>query len=163
MAEAAIIAGTLISAAGAIQQGNAAKAAGDFNAAVANNNATLARQSAEENARRQERSGRKRQGLIRAQSGASGAGQALDVLADSAAEEELSRLTTLHQGDIEAIGFQNTANLERFRGKAAKRAGQFKAASQILSLGYDFAGGGSSASMSGPNSAGTSPSLRNIG
>ncbi len=60
-----LIAGIASQAIGQIQQGNAAKAAGKFNAQVASNNAVASRASAAEDARRFRRVARKQQGQRR--------------------------------------------------------------------------------------------------
>jgi hypothetical protein len=154
-ATAMFIAGTAVQAIGAIQQGNAANAAAKYNAQVARNNAIAARQTAAANAAREERLSRKRLGTLRAGVGASGItleGTPLDLFEDSAAEEELQRLSILHGGEVESIGFENTSQLELARGRAAKRAGYMKAASTIL-LGGAKASAASSTSSGGSSSS----------
>ncbi len=141
---AALVAGTAMSAVGAIQAGQAQKSASNFNAAVARNNAIAAQQTATENARRQERAGRKRQGELRANV-STFSGSALDLIEDSAMEEELQRLSIIHGGDVQAAGFNNTATLETMQGKAAANAGFMKAGSTLL-LGASKFGGGSGGS-----------------
>ena len=153
--------GTVISAVGSIQQGNAAKAAADYNAAVARNNAIAARQTAAANAKRQERLARKRQGTIRANVGASGTellgGSAMDVLEDSAMEEELERLSILHGGEVQARGFEADARLEKARGAAAQRSGYMSAGSTLLmggakaAKGFNLGGGGGDAKLYSSN------------
>ncbi len=133
--EIALIAGTLMSAGGAVQQGQAAKKAANFNAAVARNNAIAARQTAAENARRQERLGRKRTGELRAGVGAADvqmAGSALDLVEDTVMEEELQTLSIIHAGEVQASGFNNTAILEAMQGRAAAQSGYFRAGSTLL-------------------------------
>lgn len=125
-----LIAATATSAIGAIKQGQNAKAAGDFNAKVASNRATSARQVAAENARREKRLGMKRQGELRAR------GMSLDILEDSAMEEELNLLSVKHGGDVAAIGFNTTAQSERRRGETAQTAGYASAAGTVLAGGY---------------------------
>ena len=143
-----------MTAVSAIQQGNAANSAAKYNASVANNNAVAARQKAASDAARQEREGRLRAGANRAASGASGvggvggAGSPLDILEANAAQEELDRLTIIHGGEVQAIGFENTARSELAAGKAAKKAGMFKAGSSLLMAGASYG------AMAAPSPAG---------
>ena len=127
--------GTAVSAVGAIQQGNAAKKAGAFNAAVAENNAIAARQTAKANADREERLGRKRMGSLSANIGASGItkeGTALDVMEDLSKENALAVLDIIHAGELDALGFANNANIARMSGDAAQTTGFLKAGGALL-------------------------------
>lgn len=135
-----------LQAVGAIQQGQAAKAAANYNAQVADNNAAMARAQAAENARRQRIMGAKALGSIRAGYGASGVtleGSPLDVLEESAMNAELDALSIEHAGLVKSLGFQNEAALDRFGGRNAARAGYMGAASALL-------GGGARMSASWP-------------
>lgn len=131
----AAIAGTAVSAVGAIAQGNAAKKAANYNAAVGEVNAQAARRDAKENARRQRRLNRKAAGTIRNKEGFS-----MDVLEDNVREGELAALDLIHGGEVKAIGFEQGAALERMRGKAAQRAGYFSAAGTLLKGGSSLSG-----------------------
>ena len=136
LAQGLMLAGTGVTALGSIQQGNAAKQAANFNAQVANNNAIAARQNAAANAKRLEREARLRAGANIAASGASGvqvSGSVMDLLEDNAMEEELDRLTILHQGELQASGLESSATLLRAEGSAAQRAGFTGAAGTLLS------------------------------
>ena len=132
--EIAMIAGAALSAAGAVQQGNAAKQSAKFNAAVANNNAIASRQNASANAKRQAREARQRAGTNRASAAASGVygGSAFDLLEDNAMEEELDRLTIIHQGELQAQGLEASAGLLTAQGKQAQIAGYTSAAGSLL-------------------------------
>ena len=123
---------------GSIQQGKAQQQAANYNAQMAFNNAAAARAAAEEDARREKRQGLKRMGAMRAHAPAK-----LDLLEDSAMEEELNFQTVLHGGEMQAIGYENTARLEIARGKAARATGYAGAAGALLS------GAGSSLSLMG--------------
>lgn len=154
------IAGAAMSAIGQIQQGNAAKQAASFNAAIASNNAIASRQKATADAARQERESRLRAGAVGAARGASGgtaAGSALDLMESNAAQEELDRLTILHGGDLQAAGFESDAAVQRMRGSAAQKAGRLGAASTLLIGGArasgSFGGGSGAAANSGKGSA----------
>ena len=129
---------TGMQAMGSIQQGNAQQQAARYNAQMAFNNAAAARAAAEEDARREKRQGKKRMGTMRAHDP-----DKLDLLEDSAMEEELNFQTILHGGEMQAIGYENTARLEIARGKSARAAGYAGAAGALLS------GAGSSLSLMG--------------
>jgi hypothetical protein len=119
--------GMIISASGQLQAGKAEQEAANFNAAVARNNAAAARAAALEDSRREKRLGTKRQGARRAIDPDN-----LDLLEDNAMEDELLVLTTLHAGEVEAIGFESTGALETARGKAARASGRMSAAGTLL-------------------------------
>jgi len=136
-AEIAIVSsaiGTAVSAIGSIQQANAAADAARFNAARNQQNAAAERRAAAEQARREERLGRKRMGALRAIDP-----DKLDLLEDSAIEEELNIQTILHGGEITAMGLEQSAALDRARAKAAHQAGRISAASTLLEGGAKVA------------------------
>lgn len=136
IAAAASAAGTVVSAVGAIQQGNAAKAAAQYNATVARQNAEAARADAAANAARQERAARIRRGQNIAAAAASGValeGSVLDIMEDNAIEEELDRLTILQRGEVDAAGLLAGAGMQDIRGRAAQRAGFMSAGATLLS------------------------------
>ncbi len=147
------IAGAAIGAIGAIRQGQAAQAAAEFNAKVAENNASSAKLQAKEEERRHRIVARKRIGATRAAIGASGIsleGSPLDVLEENAANAELDALTIRHAGEVANIDFLNRARVERFKGRQAKTNSFFNAGSTLLL-------GGASA-LSGLSSGGKLPS-----
>ena len=158
-------AGAGLGAIGAIQQGKAASAAANYNAAVANNNAIIARQNAklaqseslaEEQAVRNKTA--RQVGTAGAAIGASGItaeGTALDVLEETAAMGELDALTVRWHGDLkarnfqqQASGYESSAVLERMQGKAAQKNAAFSAAGTLLS-GVSSAASGYAKSSSG--------------
>ena len=124
------VAGTAVSAIGAMNQGKAAQQAANFNAQVAQNNAIAARQAAAENARREARAGRIRTGALRARSNLDAS---MDLLEDSVMEEELNVNSILHAGELEALGLETSASLSRAQGAAARQAGNAKAFGSLLS------------------------------
>jgi hypothetical protein len=141
--EALIIAAAATKAVGAIQQGNAAKAAGDYNAAMLEQGATAERQqtSAREDAKRRE--ARMVMGAQRAafaQSGGGLGGSAADVMQQSSINAELDALTLRYEGDLRARGMQAEATSERFAGKQAQRQGYFAAAGSILGGSGEYMG-----------------------
>jgi hypothetical protein len=127
--------GTAVSVVGALSQGQQAKSAADYNAAVANNNAIAARQQADANAAAQQRKARLQIGSMRAGYGASGVsleGSPLDVLEQSASMAELDRQNILYGGALKAQGYEATAGLELMRGDAAVTGSYFNAGSALL-------------------------------
>ena len=143
---------TVVGAVGAIRQGKAAEKAANFNAAVAQRNAQIARSQAKAEATQIDRLNRLRIGSARAAIGASGIqmeGSVIEVLGDVVVQGELERQDAIYRGELRAIGFQDTALLERFKGKEAARAGKLRAATILLKGGSqvatqigDISGGG---------------------
>jgi hypothetical protein len=146
--ELALAGGSLVSAIGQLQAGANAQRAANFNAQVAFNNANAARLAALEDAKRQKRLGLKRKGARRALDP-----DKLDLLEDSALEEELAVQSFIHAGEVQAVGFGNTARLEIARGKSARSAATFGAFSSVL-IGGAKAFGGAGAGA-GAGTAGT--------
>ena len=124
---AAIVIGTAVSAMGQIQAGINAQNAANRNAGVLFQNANAARLAANENAKRQARLGRKRAGANRALDP-----DKLDLLEDNAIEEELAVQSIVHAGEVEAIGFENRAQLQIMRGKSAMAGAYLTSASGAL-------------------------------
>lgn len=135
-------AAAVVGAIGAIRQGQAAKAAADFNAKVQEQNAQIARQEAQDALANQRREDYMRLGAIRAAQGHSGGsgseGSVLDILGDAAAQGELERQRIVYEGELKARGYQNTATLDRYSGANAEIGGYLKAGTELL-------GGGGSA------------------
>lgn len=130
-------AATAVQVVSAIQQGKAAKAAGDYNAQVAQQNAKMERDQAAMAAAQADREGRLRLGAIRAAQGASGGaagqGSVIDVLGDVAGQNELEKQGIMYRGEARARGYEGTAALERAEGKVAQTAGYLKAGKDLLS------------------------------
>ena len=130
-------AGAVISAVGALQQGSAAKKASQYNAQIAEQNAAIARQNAAARATQADRETYLRLGAIRAAQGHAGGeageGSVLDVLGDVAAQSELERQQIVYQGELQARGFSNEAELERFSGETKQAGGYWRAGSELLS------------------------------
>jgi hypothetical protein len=123
---ALMVAGTAISAVGAIQQGQAQQKAANYNAALAERNGVIARQQAAENAKRQERINRKKLATSR------NSLVSLDVLEDNAKEAELERLSIIYEGELAAQTGSANAALLRTRGRSAAGAGYASAAGVLL-------------------------------
>jgi hypothetical protein len=143
---------TAVKVIGAIRQGKSESRAAEYNAAIAERNATIARQQASQQAAQVARENRMRIGTLRANVGAAGItmeGSPIDVLGDVVSQGELERQNEIYRGEIRALGFEDTASLERMRGSSAKSAGYLRAGTALLSgaaQGYgqyeDIYGGG---------------------
>jgi hypothetical protein len=129
--------GTTMSVIGQLKQGADAERAANRNAGVLFQNANAARLAANENAKRQRRLAGKRAGTNRALDP-----DKIDLLEDTALEEELAIQSLVHAGEVEAIGFENRAQSEIARGKNAKSNSVFGAFSSIL-MGAASLGAGS--------------------
>jgi len=136
-----VAASAVVSAVSAIRQGNAADAAAQFNARVAEQNAEASRAQARQQAQQIDRENYMRLGAIRAAQGKSGGeagqGSVLDVLGDVAAQGELEKQNAIYGGEMAARGYTNTANLERTSGGTALMGGYMKAGSELLSGGFN--------------------------
>lgn len=135
LGDVALVAGALAGAAGAISSGRAARQAAEQNALAAERNARISRQQARAEAEAQQRDARRRVGAARAAYGASGVtleGSPLDVLEESASLAELDKQQILYNGELRAMGYTDTASLDRAGGRNAERQGYFGAASTLL-------------------------------
>lgn len=138
------LAGTVASVVGTIQSANATAAASEYNAKiadrdayVADQNRQLAVQQAEIDAADKRRENRRVLSSIRATYGASGlelAGSPLDVLEDTAVEQELDAQRVSYEGRIrgregalQMLGLQESAALDRMEAQNARKAGMFGA------------------------------------
>jgi hypothetical protein len=143
-AAAAMIGGGVIGAYGQLQQGQAARQAGEYNAKMAEQNAkfTLEQAAADENQLRAQV--RRQLGQSRASIGASGVtmeGSPSEVIEDSAAQAEMDALKIRRQGDMKAWNFRNEAKLQRFQGQQAQTGANYGAVGTLLGAGaksYDM-------------------------
>lgn len=158
LALAATAAGGLVSAAGAMKQGEAQKSAADYQAAVARNNAVIARQNAEQTraageieAQNASLKSAATQGSIRAAAAASGldvnTGSAMDVQDSAARLGMLDALTIQRNAGVkswaqqnQATGFEAEANLDIMKGANAQEAGDIGAFSSLLTSASSFGG-----------------------
>ena len=136
--EVALIAGVVIAAAGAavsgIQQSNMSK----YNAKVSKNNAISAQRIGKAEEMKQRREAYRRMGNMRAQYGAAGvnlSGTPLDILADSAMEEELDALTIRYNYASQGQGFTSQSMLDKRRAQGSLYAGGFEAGTTLLTGG----------------------------
>jgi len=142
------IAGAVIGAIGALKQGQAAQKAANYNAANSFQQAHAERLASIEESKRTRRLAGKRMGVLRSLDP-----DKLDLLEDSAMEEELNILTILHGGEMQAVGLENTGRLDIQRGKDARTASYYGAASGLL-MGAGAAMGGGGGAGAGASSAG---------
>lgn len=130
-----MVAGAAMSAMSALQQGKAAKAAAEYNASLAAQNAEAARDQTILQVRQADRESYLRLGAVRAAQGASGgkeAGSVLDVIADTASQNEVQRQDIVYRGALAQRGYTNTAALDRFSGDTAQTGSYLTAGSELL-------------------------------
>jgi hypothetical protein len=137
-----MVAGAAIAAYGSYQQGQQQKKAMEYSAKVDQQNALIAESDARAQSVQQDRENRLRIGAMRANMGASGGsgGSALDVLGDVAAQGELQKQFIMYSGAQQSRGYNNSAALDKFQGKAAAQSGTLRAGAELLS-GAGAAGG----------------------
>lgn len=150
--EVAIIAGigSAISAAGAIQQANAASSAAKYNAAIADRNKIIADQDRIQNVRAADmaamdkrREDKRRLAAIRAAYGSSSiqfSGSPLDVISDVSEEMATDQRRISYQGEIanregalKMLYLDEEAKLERSKAKSARTAGYLSAGATLFS------------------------------
>lgn len=133
------VAGTAMTAIGQIRQGQAAKAAADYNAQVANNNAIVAEQQSQSQAMVQGRRAMMQNGGLLANMAANGIevgeGSPIDILSQSAANAEMDRQNIIYNGRVKAQSLRNQAQLDTFQGETAQSNGFMSAAGTLLSGG----------------------------
>ena len=149
-----IAASTAMTAASAIQQGEAAAAQGrsqqnaqKYNAVVKEQNATLARQQAgarEEQQRRQSRQLLGQQSAALAQAGIGLGGSALDIEEQSMVRAELDALTISYEGGLQATGLLAGAQQDLYMGRAAAAAGENAQSASYVSAGSAILSGAAS-------------------
>lgn len=146
--------GSAVSAVGAIQQGQAAKAqarskaqANEYNAKVREMQASVEREQASRREERQRRRARQIQGAQRAaisQAGIGLMGSALDIEEQSAVNAEMDALNIRYEGERNAIGMLNDARLEEYYADANREAGSNAMKGAYLSAGASILSGASS-------------------
>lgn len=144
-------AGTAASVMGQIQQGNAAKAAAEYQAQVARNNAIAAQQKADyalkvgqQKAAQESQKGAQQLARIKVAQAASGldisSGSALDVQQSQREINVLDAETVMHNAQLEAYGyrsqaqnFRSQADLSELEGRSAVKSSQIGAGGTLLS------------------------------
>ena len=147
----AMVLSTVVSTAGAVQQGNQAKKIGTYQAAVASNNATVAQQNADyaikagqQQAATESMKGAASVAAIKSAQAASGidvnTGSAVDVQESERLASALDTQTVMHNAQLRAYGyrsqatnFEAEAGLAMAEGAAAKKTSRTKALSTLLS------------------------------
>lgn len=139
----------VVGAIGAIREGQAEGAAADFNAEVQERNAVIAEQNRQLTAKQssidaedRRLANRRTMASVKAAYGSSGlemSGSQLDVLEDTATEQELDvqrvefegRVRS-REGTLEVLGFKEGAGLSRARATGARSAGKVKALGALV-------------------------------
>lgn len=147
---AATVVATAVTAYGQVQAGNAAKAQGDYQAAIDERNAEMARQdrlrdiqTAELAAEDKRREDRRTLASIRAAYGSSGlemSGTPLDILSDVSQDMALDQRRISDEGQVKGregtariYGFKESATASRMAGSQAQKAGRISAAGTFFS------------------------------
>lgn len=127
---------TLISAVGAIRQGNAAAAAARYDAQVKEVQANQALDQGAARASNEVVKTRQRVAAARAgavQNGFEVEGSVTDILDTVERQGELESLTAMYEGGVRAQGLRQGAEVDRATARNAQTAGYFGAATSILS------------------------------
>lgn len=151
-----MVASTLLSAGGAIQQGNAAAATGRYNAKIAEMNATISEKRAYDAIERGQQEEQKKRAetarLMGAQQAAMAAngvdlsfGSPLDVITGTAALGELDALTIRSNAAREEYDYRVQAASQRAQGSLELMKGQSAQTGSWLSAGSTILSGGANA------------------
>jgi hypothetical protein len=127
--------GTGLSVVSSLAQGQAARRAADYNAALYERNAQVAQQRAAVDEARQRRLAAMRAGANRAAIGASGVaveGSPLDILESNAAQEELDALMIRWNAANAASDARASGELARATGRSAQTQSFLQAGSALL-------------------------------
>lgn len=130
-----MIAGAAISAYGAVQQAQAQKTAAQYNAGLSERNALVARQQADAAVLTQRRQAAQMHGTMVAGYGASGVeleGSPLDVMAYSVSLAKLDEANIRYRAELQAMGHQESATLDRMAGQTAEQQGYLNSASHFM-------------------------------
>jgi len=127
--------GGAISAVGTVMQGQAARKAGMYNAAVSKANARASRYEGQIEIEDRQREMRQQLGSIRAAYGSSGvqfAGSGMDLLRDTASEYAWDLRKIGYKSEVRAVGLENQADIEEAEAKNAMPAAMIGAATSLL-------------------------------
>lgn len=137
----------ILSAGGSISGGQAQQNAYNANAELEEKQGEIARGQSFSSAEQVWQKVQQTLGAQRAAYGAAGVdvgtGSPLEVMAESARRGQLARMATLFQGEAQQQTAQTQAALDRYAGKAAKKAGLIQAGSTLLTAGAKIADPGS--------------------
>jgi hypothetical protein len=143
----ATLVGSMVSAVGAVRQGQAQAGAAEYNAQLAEQNAQVATAQGAAAAEAHGRDTQRSMGRALAAYGAAGVqtdtGSPADVLAESARGAALDNLNIKYNAKLRAMGLQAQAGLDRANASNAKDASYLNATSALLS------GGAKAMSMGG--------------
>lgn len=142
--------GTATSVAGSLMSGAGAANAAEYNAAIARRNAAIARSQATADAADKRRSNNRTLGAIHAVYGSSGLtlnGSSLDVLADTAAEQELDARRIEYKGDLRVMDQMERAALLEAQAESARTASYLSAFGNLVSGATRMAAGGQGGSL----------------
>lgn len=143
VATALAVTGAAVSAKGEIDAGKASKKAAFKNAAQQEQDAIARTAEAISQSRESRAQGRRITGSQKSQYLKGGVlleGTPLMVMAEAAADIELESMEIERQGIMEAQVLKRGADMSRFKGKQAAKAGRFGAIGTILQSGADIAG-----------------------
>lgn len=138
IAKIASIGGTILSSVGAVQQGNAAQASANYQAAQLEQQGKTERALSSKKAAELERRKRVEQSDARATGAAFGGGVDYDVIGDLEEFGELDALTALWEGEEAAKGRNAQAAAARAEGRFQKRASRTKALSTLIDGGTSY-------------------------
>jgi hypothetical protein len=139
---AATVASGAIGVVGALQQGRAAEAAGNYNAAVNERNAGVTLEQGRADLALKRRENLRRSAETRAAFGASGLafdGSALDYFQDQAEDMALDESLGVYQSKLKAQGYRDQAKLDRAGAKGARTASYLAAVGEVAQTGASLA------------------------
>lgn len=129
------VVGGFVQAAGAMQQAEAEAQAHEYNAAVAVRNQEIIRQQTKRAKQDQTLQNQRELHAIKAKYAANGiplTGSALDVMADTAREQELDKQRIQYKGKLLILEQKDEYNMETMAAGTARTAGRISAAASIL-------------------------------
>lgn len=144
LALAAGIGGGVLSAAGSIQKGQAAKQAADYNAAVDAQRAAEEKDQAQADTQDYIRKGSdtlEAGRALRGATGVTGEGSPLMVDEDTVRQVALGAARTLQGGELRANRLKDDATLQKMKGENAVTASYLEAGSSLLTTASKFGGG----------------------
>ena len=131
-----MVASTVFSVAGQQSEGRAAQQAANFEAAQRDQAAGQTRASSQREAEDQRRQARLVNSKLQANAGGGGLDTGVvNMAADITGEGEYRALSALYEGEESARGLEMGADQARARGKAARKAANFKTVSTLFSAG----------------------------
>ena len=134
--------GDFIAAGGHFMEAEYAMKAANYNADINRKNADMAREKAAQDARQINVQGRKQLGEMRALYGSSGVtqeGSVYDVLQESARAVKADELNVKYKGELEYQSYQSQAQMDIFKGKAARTLSQIQGAASLANGGTRIA------------------------